>query len=110
MPLHELPHPLAGRRVRITDGRYEGALGELVDWDDRIAGRGWREHPLSDLAHAFSFRSTEERTPCDDEVVVVSLATGPVLFHVEQVIGADAPLTAAERSRWDDRSAIEARP
>jgi hypothetical protein len=93
--MHDRPHPLAGRTVRLPDRMGHGDVtGELAgrhfrieDWWDHLSGASWRHAQGNPAALHYAARATMKRLPANDDVVYGKIGALGYLLHVTEVEG-----------------------
>jgi len=92
--LHDIPHPLAGKTVKIKthvthpqDPNFGGADFTIEDWADRVFGKSWMfmdGHPAS-LIYAMRSAFSEIPIPTDDEVVYGKVGCLGHILHISEL-------------------------
>jgi hypothetical protein len=93
--MHDRPHPLAGRTVRLPEHMGPGELrGELAgrqfrieDWWDHLSGASWRDAGGNPAALQYAVRAMIKGLPANDDVVYGKIGVQGYLLHVTEVEG-----------------------
>ncbi len=80
-PIHPDPHPLAGQKLRTTNG--EDYI--LEDWWDRISGESWKYCTSNIAAMNYAATVAQLRLPTDDQVVYGKINGLGFLLHVTEL-------------------------
>jgi hypothetical protein len=92
MSLHQDPHPMSGKTVRVKlasasfDTPYvrleDGAAYRVEDWWDRVAGKSWMDSDGNLAALGYAIRCAGTNLPAfDDEVVYGKVGNFGFLLH-----------------------------
>jgi hypothetical protein len=91
---HNDPHPLAGQAVKLNATAVDpvqklvlpGAVYQLEDWWDRVAGQSWMVANGNPAAMHYAVRSAfNAGIPTDDEVVYGKIGGLGHLVHVSEL-------------------------
>lgn len=85
MAIHQEPHDLVGKTIRIKSGPFATYDFRIEDWWDRIAGRSWKVCDGNPACLDYAIRAGFERLPIDDEVVYGKIGLIGKLVHVSQL-------------------------
>ena len=93
--MHNRPHPLAGRTVRLPDriggsdvhGELAGRNFRIEDWWDHLSGASWREAEGNPAALQYAVRAMIKGLPANDDVVYGKVGALGYLLHVSEVEG-----------------------
>jgi len=93
--MHNRPHPLAGRTVRLPDrcgpgdppGELAGRHFRIEDWWDQVSGASWRETDGNPAALHYAVRAMVKGLPANDDVVYGKVGALGYLLHVSEVEG-----------------------
>lgn len=90
--IHQAPHPLAGKVVRIARDLHTsppiaaGSEYRIEDWVDRVAGKSWQDCDGNPAAMIYAMRTgTVDPQPTDDEVLYGHVRGMGHLVHVSEI-------------------------
>lgn len=95
MSIHQNQHEMAGEKVIIKGGEFDGAEYRIEDWWDRVAGKSWMFCDGNPACLDFAMRSAFDGTSTDDEVVYGKIGAYGKLIHISQLgepVAATAPV------------------
>lgn len=83
--IHDAPHPLAGKTVRVKANvdRLGGSEFRLEDWWDRIAGKSWMHCDGNPACLNYAVRGIDLMP--DDDVVYGKIGAFGHLMHVSEL-------------------------
>ena len=85
--IHQQPHPLAGKTVRIKDDApdFAGMQYHIEDYWDRISEKSWMFSDGNMACMDYAMRAGFNNLPIDNEVVYGKINGLGKLIHVSQL-------------------------
>lgn len=81
MIVHDTPHELAGKKVRLKDG----AEFVIEDWADRVYRRSIWKADGNPAALEYAMHSAEKHLPIDDQTVYGKVGFFGYIRHVSEI-------------------------